>query len=81
MDSQPLLPGIVQVHWAEFYGRQMLPVSGRFECLEAVKFNQILLPLYEVTIILSFNEARGKLNFRYESDRGVHSSGRICFTQ
>ena len=81
MDSQPLLPGIVQVHWAEFYGRQMLPVCGRFECLEAVKFNQVVLPLYEVTIILSFNEARGKLNFRYESDRGVHSSGRICFTQ
>jgi acyl-coenzyme A synthetase/AMP-(fatty) acid ligase/3-hydroxymyristoyl/3-hydroxydecanoyl-(acyl carrier protein) dehydratase len=81
MDSQALLPGIVQVHWAEFYGRQMLPVSGRFERLEAVKFNRIVLPLYQVTISLSFNEVNGKLSFRYESDRGVHSSGRICFTQ
>ena len=81
MDGQPLLPGIVQVHWAEFYGRQMLAISGRFERLEAIKFNQVVLPLYQVTISLSFNEAKGKLSFRYESDRGVHSSGRICFKQ
>ena len=79
MDSQPILPGIVQVHWAEFYGRQMLPVSGRFERLEAVKFNQVVLPLYQLTINLSFNETNRKLSFRYESERGVHSSGRICF--
>jgi acyl-coenzyme A synthetase/AMP-(fatty) acid ligase/3-hydroxymyristoyl/3-hydroxydecanoyl-(acyl carrier protein) dehydratase len=81
MDSQPLLPGIVQIHWAEFYGRQLLPVSGRFERLEVVKFIRIVLPLDQVTINLSFNEVNGKLSFSYESDRGVHSSGRICFTQ
>jgi 3-hydroxymyristoyl/3-hydroxydecanoyl-(acyl carrier protein) dehydratase len=80
MDRQPLLPGIVQVHWAEYYGRQMLPVHGRFERLEVVKFNQIVLPLYQLTLSLSFNEASRKLSFKYESDRGVHSSGRICFT-
>jgi len=81
MDSQALLPGIVQIHWAEFYGRKLLPVSGRFASLEVVKFNRILLPLDRVTIRLSFNEASGKLSFRYESERGVHSSGRICFAR
>ena len=80
MEDWPILPGIVQVHWAEFYGRRMLPVSGRFERLEAVKFNQVVMPLYLLTISLSFNEVSRKLSFRYESDRGVHSSGRICFT-
>jgi acyl-coenzyme A synthetase/AMP-(fatty) acid ligase len=81
MDSQAILPGVVQVHWAEFYGRQMLPVRGRFESLEVVKFNQVVLPLCQMTISLSYNEVNGKLSFRYESDRGVHSSGRICFAQ
>jgi 3-hydroxymyristoyl/3-hydroxydecanoyl-(acyl carrier protein) dehydratase len=80
MKDWPVLPGIVQVHWAEFYGRRMLPISGRFERLEAVKFNQIVMPLCLLTISLSFNEVSRKLSFRYESDRGVHSSGRICFT-
>jgi 3-hydroxymyristoyl/3-hydroxydecanoyl-(acyl carrier protein) dehydratase len=81
MKDWPVLPGIVQVHWAEFYGRLMLRVSDRFEGLEAIKFNQVVLPLCELSLNLSFNEANRKLSFRYESDRGVHSSGRICFKQ
>ena len=79
MEGRPILPGIVQVHWAEHYGRKMLPVSGRFDRLEVVKFNQVVLPMYELTLSISFNEANRKLSFRYESERGVHSSGRICF--
>ncbi len=79
MLDQPVLPGIVQVHWAAFFARRMLAVTGRFERLEVIKFSQIVLPLYRVKISLSFNEATGKLKFRFESDRGGHSSGRICF--
>ena len=79
MADRPILPGIVQVHWAEAYGRSLLPVEGRFERLEVVKFQQVILPEYEVTIGLEYNDASNKLSFRYESDRGIHSSGRICF--
>jgi acyl-coenzyme A synthetase/AMP-(fatty) acid ligase len=80
MEDWPILPGIVQVHWAEYYGRRELPVSGRFGRLEAIKFNQVVMPLYQLTISLSFNQTSRKLSFRYESERGIHSSGRICFT-
>jgi acyl-coenzyme A synthetase/AMP-(fatty) acid ligase/3-hydroxymyristoyl/3-hydroxydecanoyl-(acyl carrier protein) dehydratase len=81
MEGRPILPGIVQLHWAEYFGRQLLPVSGRFKCLEVVKFQKVILPHYEVKLSLKFNEATGKLSFCYESDRGVHSRGRICFAQ
>ena len=81
MEGRPILPGIVQLHWAESFGRQLLSVSGRFKCLEVVKFQNVILPHYEVKISLNFNESTGKLSFCYESDRGVHSRGRICFEQ
>ncbi len=80
MDGQPILPGIAQVHWAEVFGRQWLPVTGDFEGLEVIKFQRIILPDYQIRITLDYNVENGKLDFCYESNRGVHSRGRICFS-
>ena len=79
MAGQPILPGIAQVHWAEAFGRRWLPVTGRFHRLEGIKFQNVLLPYCEVEIRLDFNADSGKLEFCFESERGVHSRGRICF--
>jgi acyl-CoA synthetase (AMP-forming)/AMP-acid ligase II/3-hydroxymyristoyl/3-hydroxydecanoyl-(acyl carrier protein) dehydratase len=77
--DNPILPGIVQTHWAEVYGRQLLQVQGEFVCLEAVKFQQVIPPGCHITLTLKYDALKNKLSFRYESKRGVHSSGRICF--
>ncbi len=79
MPGRPILPGVVQVHWAENYGRNFFAIKGHFERLEVIKFQQVILPDYQVTLTLTYTEENRKLDFRYESDRGVHSSGRICF--
>lgn len=79
MPDNPVLPGIVQLHWAQLYGRELLSVSGDFERLEAVKFQQVIRPHYEVEMNLVYHADAGKLKFRFESARGVHSSGRICY--
>ena len=80
MPDQPILAGIVQLHWAASYGKEFFAIDGRFERLEVVKFQQIVLPLYEVSLTLTYDTDKNKLEFRYESDRGVHSSGRFCFS-
>jgi len=80
MQDRPILPGIAQVHWAQHYGREFFQIKGHFLRLEVVKFKQVILPGQRVGIALGYNEDNGKLSFRYESDRGVHSSGRICFS-
>jgi len=79
MPHMPILPGITQLHWAEAFGRKWLPVRGRFGRLEAIKFQQVIRPGYMVSLRLDFNRESKKLSFRYESKKGVHSSGRICF--
>jgi acyl-CoA synthetase (AMP-forming)/AMP-acid ligase II len=77
--EKPILPGIVQIHWAEAYGRQLLSVTGQFKRLEAIKFQKVIPPGQAITITLSYNIGNQKLSFNYESDKGVHSSGRLCF--
>ena len=81
MRNRPILPGIIQIHWAEAFGRRWLPVRGRFDRLEIIKFQQVILPQYQVSLSLNYNKAARKLSFCYESEKGVHSSGRICFSQ
>ncbi len=78
-DNHPVLPGIVQVHWAEAFGRRLFSFSGQFKSLKVIKFQRIIVPGYTVTITLKYDDANNKLLFQYESDKGVHSSGQICF--
>lgn len=78
-DDQPILPGIVQVHWAEAYGRKFLAVAGRFIRLEVIKFQKVIPPNSTLTMTLQYDFEKNKLTFKYESDLGVHSNGRICF--
>ncbi len=77
--GNPILPGIAQIHWAEYYGRQLLSLKGRFDRLEVVKFQQVIFPESVISLTLNYNPESDKLSFRYHSDKGVHSSGRICF--
>ncbi len=78
--GNPILPGIAQIHWAEHYGRRLLHIDGRFERLEVVKFQQVIFPDSVISLALEHNTETGKLIFRFYSDKGVHSSGRICFS-
>jgi acyl-CoA synthetase (AMP-forming)/AMP-acid ligase II len=78
-DQQAILPGVVQVHWAAHFGKQYLKFLGQFKHLENLKFQQIILPEQVIDLVLRYDESNQKLIFRYESARGIHSSGRVCY--
>lgn len=78
-DGNPILPGVVQVHWACEMAGYYLGVDRGFIKLEVVKFQQIITPYRILKIKLRFDSQKKKLHFCYESDKGVHSSGRICY--
>ena len=77
--DNPILPGIVQIHWAVAYGQKYLSVTGIFNSLEVIKFSHVITTNTEVIISLQYDMAKSKLSFQYESNKGIHSSGRICF--
>lgn len=72
-----ILPGVVQIKWAEHYGKELLGYAGDFSHMEAVKFQHVVRPSQEITLELGYDPAKGKLSFRYHSDSGPHASGRI----
>jgi acyl-CoA synthetase (AMP-forming)/AMP-acid ligase II len=76
-DVAPILPGVVQVDWAIHYGRRYFPLPAIFKGINALKFQQVIQPAQPVRLELTHDAVKGSLQFRYASDAGQHSSGRV----
>lgn len=72
-----ILPGVVQLKWAQHFGREYLGFGDEFSHLEAVKFQHVIRPGQEVHLELELKAGKDKLAFRYYSAAGQHASGRI----
>ncbi len=75
----PVLPGVVQIMWAERLARDYLALSGEFEGMRAVKFKQIVQPGCVLTVSLTHDTVRGELGFTFSSPQAVHSQGRMVY--
>ncbi|PWF41549.1 ApeI family dehydratase [Massilia glaciei] len=80
-EAAPVLPGVVQLDWAIFYGRRHFALGPQFRAVHALKFQHLIRPETTVWLELNHDAARDSLNFRYFSDAGQHSGGRILFGQ
>jgi 3-hydroxymyristoyl/3-hydroxydecanoyl-(acyl carrier protein) dehydratase len=74
----PVLPGVVQIDWAQHLARQLLPeLPPRFCGMEVLKFQQLVRPGDRLQLTLRFDASRGKLYFAYRNGEAACSSGRI----
>jgi len=72
-----LLPGVTQIDWAVYYGRELLGTPPIFQGMEVIKFFKPIRPGDIVELMLKWNPEKQKLQFAYSSEEGKHSSGRI----
>jgi hypothetical protein len=73
--AAPVLPGVVQLHWAVEEGRRRFGLRGGFAGLKQLKFMRPLLPGDEAA--LELHPDGDGLRFSYDSAQGRHSSGRV----
>jgi len=81
--GRPVLPGVVQTHWAVHYAREYWSGLGDFAGLEAIKFQQIITANQTICLQLEYQPDKGKLYFNYTGNAGdvAYASGRVLFTQ
>lgn len=78
----PVLPGVVQVDWAQQLARQLIiDLPPRFAGMEVLKFQQLVRPGDTLQLSLRFDAERGKLYFAYRNGEAACSSGRILLEQ
>ncbi|UTW09527.1 acyl-CoA synthetase family protein [Pseudomonas benzenivorans] len=74
----PVLPGVVQIDWAQQLARQLIhDLPPRFAGMEVLKFQQLVRPGDRLQLSLRFDASRGKLYFAYRNGQAACSSGRI----
>ncbi len=74
----PVLPGVVQVDWAQQLARSLIKdLPPRFSGMEVLKFQQLVRPGDPLQLSLRFDASRGKLYFAFRNGEAPCSSGRI----
>ena len=77
--SYPILPGVVQIAWAEHFGKLFFAIDKPFLTMEVIKFVSVIQPGNELKLTLNWKALAGKLYFNFSSELGAHSSGRMVY--
>lgn len=77
--TYPILAGVVQIAWVEYFGLCFFTIVQPFLMMEAIKFVKIIQPGDTLKLTLNWNNATGKLHFNFCSEHGTHSSGRLIY--
>jgi 3-hydroxymyristoyl/3-hydroxydecanoyl-(acyl carrier protein) dehydratase len=78
-DGLPILPGVVQLHWALGFARQHLPLGGRLPVEMQIKFRQPIRSEARLVLVLGLKEMpdRKQVTFAYRCGDIPCSSGKI----
>lgn len=76
--SLPVLPGVVQLHWAIALSGQHFAITGQAQNVDALKFQNIISPHATLRLVLERLDTQ-KVAFQYLVNDVRASSGRITF--
>lgn len=77
--GMPILPGVAQLDWAVQFGREAFAIDAHVLRVDALKFQRIVRPGMQLALVLEWLPDLAALVFRYTSEQGAHSSGRVLF--
>jgi len=77
--AMPLLPGVVQVHWAMHYASQQFLIQGEFLRLDNLKFHAVIMPETQLQLQLQLHADKSCLDFTYSGTQKKYSAGRVVF--
>jgi 3-hydroxymyristoyl/3-hydroxydecanoyl-(acyl carrier protein) dehydratase len=78
--GNPVLPGIVQVHWAVIASRSVFPVGGGPREIKQLKFKRVVTPPKIIELALC-RLTEHEVQFDYSSLGQQHSQGRLIFEE
>lgn len=77
--NQPVLPGVVQTHWAGSLACAVFDLSSEFSAMTKVKFKTPVLPGQALCLELVHLSARQQVTYRYYEEETDFSTGTMHF--
>jgi 3-hydroxymyristoyl/3-hydroxydecanoyl-(acyl carrier protein) dehydratase len=78
--DQPILPGVAQLFWVEYFAKLFFDIKGSFLTMEVIKFKKIIAPDSHFIMELQWKQDSGKVYFFLRSSADVFSSGRMVYS-
>lgn len=78
--GQPVLPGIVQLHWATLVCRLLYGFEGVPREVKRLKFKKLVIPPTALELVVSQQGEQAAV-FRFSSLGDVNSEGKILFAE
>ena len=74
----PILPGVVQVHWAIHFAKKNLNIEKCYATrLSNIKFVRFICPGEKIKLHIFLNRNKSLINYSYYGDQFKYSSGTI----
>ena len=77
--DKPVVPGVVQVHWANLLACDLFGITQSFTKMENVKFQSMILPEQTLLLSLRNNIEKQYIAFHYRLSDTVVSEGKLYF--
>lgn len=79
--GQPVLPGVVQVHWAAALANILFKIPTVFQAIENLKFQSVVLPDTQITLDMTYEAKRSRVTFQYRDMETLFSEGKINYAE
>ena len=79
--AHPVLPGVVQVHWACRIVSRVWEQLQDCREIKNLKFQKLVLPGDELQLELEHDQSMQQVSFKFSQKTEVCSQGRLCFTR
>ena len=76
--DQPVLPGVVQLHWAVLFAQACFGFTAVPTEIKRLKFKKIVMPPQELELTVS-KHGSGEVQFEFSSPDATNSEGRLVF--
>jgi 3-hydroxymyristoyl/3-hydroxydecanoyl-(acyl carrier protein) dehydratase len=76
--QMPIVAGVVQLHWAIQFARDIFSLTDLIENASQIKFNNLIRPQDKVTLTLTVNPETQNLIYTYKLGEKICSSGRFA---
>ncbi len=78
--GEPVLPGIVQVHWAAEVASILFDLEGPPQHIKRLKFSNVIVPPRVIELTLASHGERD-VQFQIQGEGLQHSQGRLVFPE
>jgi 3-hydroxymyristoyl/3-hydroxydecanoyl-(acyl carrier protein) dehydratase len=78
--GRPVLPGVVQLHWAVEHARRHFPLGEARPAVVKVKYRAVIVPEDRLSLSLEYCAETRRLTFEYRAGDEPRSTGQVTFT-